>query len=89
MVDDFPNKYHEKMLANSKVAMEEAQKDMDSGDFNEVSDPDQEEESESREVSPFVIPEAMEEIEGDLPVGKGKQAEPSSGKVDRLSSHHY
>jgi hypothetical protein len=68
------------MLAHAKVALEEAQKDMDSGDFDVVSDPDQEEESESRGVSPS----GMEVVELGGRPGKAKQAEPPKGKVNRL-----
>jgi hypothetical protein len=82
MVDEVPNqKHYQKMLALSKVALEEAQKDMDSGHFDEVSDTDQEGESESRQVSPSGMTEAMEGVEVG---GKAKQAEPPKGKVDRL-----
>jgi hypothetical protein len=86
MDDDVPNqKRTQKMLAHSKVAVELAQKDMDSGDFDEVLEPDQEEgESESGRVSPFGMSEAMEgEVGGELPLLKTKQAESSQGKVDR------
>ena len=54
-----------------------------SGEFDEVEDPDEEEESESRGVSPSGMSEAME---GASVGGKGKatQAEASQGKVDRV-----
>jgi hypothetical protein len=83
MLDDTPNnKYLQRMLAHSKVAVKEGQNDMDSGEFDEVEDPDEEEESESRGVSPSGMTEAMERVE--VGKGKAKQAEASMGKVDCL-----
>lgn len=60
---------------------------MDSGDFDEVSDPDQERESESGRVSPSGMSEAMEGVGVGGKSGKAKQAEPPKGKVDRLRVH--